>query len=51
VLIALTGYGLEEDRQRVREAGFDFHLVKPATPEQLDEVLSKIKVRDGDPGR
>jgi PAS domain S-box-containing protein len=51
VLIALTGYGLEADRQRVREAGFDFHIVKPATPEQLDEVLSKIKVRDGDPGR
>jgi PAS domain S-box-containing protein len=48
VLIALTGYGLETDRQRVREAGFDFHLVKPATPEQLDEVLSKIKDRGGD---
>ena len=28
-LIAVTGWGQEEDRQRVREAGFDEHLVKP----------------------
>jgi two-component system, sensor histidine kinase len=49
VLIALTGYGMEADRRRVREAGFDFHLVKPATPEQLDEVLSQIKAPGGDP--
>jgi PAS domain S-box-containing protein len=29
-LVALTGWGQEEDRRRVREAGFDHHLVKPA---------------------
>jgi PAS domain S-box-containing protein len=30
LLIAVTGYGLEADRQRTRQAGFDHHLVKPA---------------------
>ena len=34
-LIALTGYGQESDRRRSREAGFDLHLVKPASLEQL----------------
>lgn len=38
-LIALTGYGSDEDRRRAREAGFDFHLVKPAAPEVLQELL------------
>jgi signal transduction histidine kinase len=34
-LIALTGYGLADDRQRVLDAGFDLHLVKPVDMEQL----------------
>jgi CheY-like chemotaxis protein len=34
-LIAVTGYGDEEDRRRSREAGFDVHLVKPVDPERL----------------
>jgi CheY-like chemotaxis protein len=38
-LIALTGYGSDEDRRRAHEAGFDFHLVKPAPPEVLEELL------------
>lgn len=39
VLVAVTGWGKEEDRQRSRDAGFDLHLVKPVEPEQiLDEV-------------
>ena len=39
VLVAVTGWGKEEDRQRSREAGFDLHLVKPVEPDQiLDEV-------------
>src|SRR5262245_35307615 len=32
LLVALTGYGSDEDRRRSREAGFDHHLVKPADP-------------------
>ena len=37
VLIAITGYGQEEDRRRVREAGFDHHLVKPVEPDGARE--------------
>jgi PAS domain S-box-containing protein len=39
-LLALTGYGQEEDRRRSREAGFDHHLVKPADPEELQRLLA-----------
>ena len=39
-LIALTGYGLAEDQRRVLEAGFDQHLVKPVSMEQLLEALA-----------
>jgi CheY-like chemotaxis protein len=34
-LIALTGWGQEDDHRRSREAGFDHHLVKPVDPEAL----------------
>jgi signal transduction histidine kinase/CheY-like chemotaxis protein len=34
-LIAVTGYGQEEDRRRALEAGFDVHLVKPVDPQKL----------------
>ena len=40
-LVALTGYGQEEDRRRSRAAGFDMHLVKPVDPEELQELLSE----------
>ncbi|BDT58762.1 hypothetical protein MasN3_22560 [Massilia varians] len=39
-LIALTGYGLAEDKRRVMEAGFDQHLVKPVGMDQLLEALA-----------
>jgi PAS domain S-box-containing protein len=39
-LIALTGYGQTEDRQRVREAGFDDHLVKPVDVDALQRSLA-----------
>jgi signal transduction histidine kinase len=39
-LIALTGYGQEDDRRRAREAGFDAHLTKPADPARLVSLLS-----------
>jgi PAS domain S-box-containing protein len=38
-LIAHTGYGSDQDRQRSREAGFDFHLVKPANFDDLEQAL------------
>ncbi|MFY9824025.1 MAG: MEDS domain-containing protein [Thermoanaerobaculia bacterium] len=38
-LIAVTGYGGDEDRRRSKEAGFDLHLTKPVDPAQLRSVL------------
>jgi CheY-like chemotaxis protein len=40
--IVLSGFGMEADIQRTREAGFQAHLVKPVTAEQLMEVLSRV---------
>jgi signal transduction histidine kinase len=39
-LIAVTGYGREEDRRRSHEAGFDEHLTKPVDPDALQRLLS-----------
>ena len=39
-IIALTGFGQEEDRRRSKEAGFDAHLVKPVDPEKLQQLLA-----------
>jgi PAS domain S-box-containing protein len=40
LLIALTGYGQEEDRRRALDAGFNAHLVKPVELEQLTQLLA-----------
>ena len=40
LLVALSGYGQEEDRLRAREAGFDHHLLKPANFRTIAELLS-----------
>jgi CheY-like chemotaxis protein len=39
LLVAVTGYGHESDRQRSRDAGFDHHLLKPVGIDALEEVL------------
>lgn len=39
VLVAYSGYGRDEDRQRAKEAGFDQHLVKPADLASLQAIL------------
>ena len=46
LIVALTGWGQEQDKQRSRDAGFDHHLVKPVEPAALDRLL-----RDGVDGR
>jgi len=38
-LVAITGWGQEDDRRRSREAGFDLHLVKPIEPSQLVDIV------------
>jgi signal transduction histidine kinase len=40
VLVAVTGWGQEDDRKRAREAGFDRHLVKPVDPAEIETILS-----------
>ena len=42
VLIALTGYGQERDTLRSKEAGFAFHLVKPADRDRLLQILDSL---------
>ena len=42
-LIALTGWGQEEDRRRSRAAGFDHHLVKPVDPDVLQRMLASLE--------
>ncbi len=39
-LVALTGWGQEEDKQRTRAAGFDHHLTKPADPSELKRLFA-----------
>jgi signal transduction histidine kinase len=41
--IALSGYGMDEDRKRTRSAGFSSHLTKPVRTEQLDMALADAK--------
>jgi DNA-binding response OmpR family regulator len=43
VLIALTGWGQEEDRRRSHEAGFDGHLVKPVEYAELMTLLDRLQ--------
>jgi signal transduction histidine kinase/ActR/RegA family two-component response regulator len=42
-LIALTGWGQEDDRRRTEEAGFDHHLVKPVDPDALIALLTSLR--------
>jgi CheY-like chemotaxis protein len=49
VLIALTGWGQDEDRRRSREVGFDSHLVKPLDPEALSKLLARLPARAREP--
>lgn len=44
-LVALTGYGLEEDRRRSRAAGFDHHIIKPIEPEALPALFTALRGR------
>jgi CheY-like chemotaxis protein len=45
VLVALTGYGQEQDRRRAFDAGFNFHLVKPVSTETLLKLFSGLPER------
>jgi CheY-like chemotaxis protein len=47
VLVALTGWGQEEDRRRSREAGFNHHLTKPVDLDTLSELLGRLLIGEG----
>ena len=40
VLVALTGWGQDEDQARARDAGFDYHLTKPADPAVVERMIA-----------
>lgn len=48
VLVALTGYGQESDRELSREAGFNYHLVKPVDFAKVECILATTRHGDGD---
>ena len=46
IIIAITGWGQDEDRRRSHEAGFDNHMVKPVDPTALMKVLADARSSD-----
>jgi CheY-like chemotaxis protein len=44
VLIAITGYGQDDDRRRSRRAGIDHHLVKPVAPDALRSLIDSLQL-------
>jgi two-component system CheB/CheR fusion protein len=51
LVVALTGYGQESDRQHAHEAGFDEFLVKPADPEVVAALVNRNRSRNTAPGK
>jgi CheY-like chemotaxis protein len=47
LLVALTAYGREQDRRRSRQAGFDAHLLKPASYEDLARIFARAAGGEG----
>lgn len=48
-LVAVSGYGREEDRQLCRDAGFDYHLTKPVSSSELEAVMTSLPRFEGLP--
>jgi CheY-like chemotaxis protein len=48
VMVALTGWGQDEDRQKSREAGFNGHMVKPIDHAELMKLLASLSSEQGD---
>jgi CheY-like chemotaxis protein len=44
-LVALTGWGQDDDRQRAKDAGFDQHMTKPVDPDALERLLAEPVLR------
>jgi len=44
-VVALTGYGQEEDKRKAMDAGFDFHVTKPVSIADLEKLLVQVTDR------
>lgn len=49
VFIAQTGWGKDEDKRRALEAGFDYHIVKPVNPAELEKLLANLPLSPENP--
>jgi CheY-like chemotaxis protein len=47
LLVAMTGYGQDEDQLRAHEAGFDHHLIKPVDPTVIYELIARPRLAAG----
>ena len=45
LLVALSGWGQDDDRRKSKEAGFDYHFVKPVDLDTLTDLLTKVSKR------
>ncbi len=43
-IVALTGWGQEQDKQDAKEAGFDFHITKPIKMDRLEKLLADLQL-------
>ena len=43
LIVAVTGWGQDEDKRRSQEAGFNHHLVKPVRHAELEKLLGELK--------
>lgn len=48
-LVALTGWGSDEDQRRSKDAGFDYHLTKPAEAALVERLLAEVKAKRSRP--
>jgi PAS domain S-box-containing protein len=49
LLVALTGYGRDEERERTRAAGFDHHLTKPVEVDALERLVARLAIAEARP--
>ena len=49
VLVALTGWGSEEDKRKTKEAGFDHHFIKPAEGAEIESIIRSVSAKLSEP--
>jgi CheY-like chemotaxis protein len=46
ILVAMTGWGQAEDRRKAKNAGFDYHMMKPVEPAAIEKLVQGLTLRD-----